>query len=222
MKISVIITGSTGMVGEAVLHECLYHPDIERILVLNRRPCNIVHPKLTEVIADDFFDLDSVEQKFTGYNACFYCLGITSLRTKEKDYYHVTYELTMEIAKRLERLNQGMTFCYISGAGTTEPEKAKFMWARVKGQTEQDLLKLKFRQVYLFRPGLLRPTRGLLHAHKLYFLFDILYPVFRFIMPGFVSTLKELALAMISSVTKGYQKQILEVTDIVRLSNSHT
>jgi uncharacterized protein YbjT (DUF2867 family) len=218
MKINVIITGATGMVGEGVLHECLIHPDVEKVLVINRRPVNITHPKLTEVLAADLFDLNSVEDKLSGYDTCFYCLGVTSLGLKEPDYYRVTYDLTLDVARRLVRLNPHMTFCYISGAGTTHPDQAKLMWIRVKGKTEQDLMSLNFRKVYLFRPGLMRPTKGLKHAHKYYFIFDFLYPLFRLLMPRFVSTLKELGLAMINSALKGYEKQILEVTDIVKLA----
>ena len=218
MKINVIITGATGMVGEGVLHECLLHPDVEKVLVLNRRSCKVTNPKLTEVIHDNFFDISTIENQLIGYDACFYCLGVTSLGIKEPEYYHITYDLTLDIAQRLVRLNPDMTFCYVSGAGTTTPEKAKFMWARVKGKTEQDLMKLKFKMVYLFRPGLLKPTKGLKFAHKYYFLFSIFYPLLRPIMPKFVSTLKELGLAMINSATKGYEKQILEVPDIIELS----
>ena len=218
MKINVIITGSTGMVGEGILHECLLHPDIDKVLVINRRPCMIWHPKLTEIIYDNFFNLSPVENQLSGYDACFYCLGITSLGIKEQEYYRITYELTLDIAQRLVKLNPQMIFCYISGAGTTSPEKAKLMWTKVKGKTERDLLKLPFRKVYLFRPGLLRPTRGLKNVHKFYFVFTIFYPFFRLALPKFVSTLRELGLAMINSATQGYEKQILEVTDIVKLS----
>jgi nucleoside-diphosphate-sugar epimerase len=121
MKINVIITGSTGMVGEGVLHECLNHPDIDKVLVINRRSVGINHPALTELIVSDFFDLSSIEDKLSGYHACFYCLGVTSLGLKEPEYYHVTYDLTMDVARRLESLNPDMVFCYISGAGTTRP-----------------------------------------------------------------------------------------------------
>jgi len=218
MKIKVIITGSTGMVGEGVLHECLLHPDIEKVLVINRRPCNVVHPKLSEIIHDNFFALSEAEDQLYGYDACFYCLGVTSLRMKEADYYRYTYTLTLDIAQRLARLNPRMIFCYVSGAGTDTPEKAKFMWARVKGKTEIDLMKLPFSKVYSFRPGLIRPTRGLKNIHKSYYFFDLFYPAFRWAFPKFVSTLKELGIAMIKAATMGYEKQILEVTDIVRLS----
>ena len=218
MKINVIITGSTGMVGEGVLHECLLHPDVEKILLVNRRPCGISNPKLSEIIHDNFFDLSHIENKLIGYDACFYCLGVTSLRMKEPAYYYITYTLTLDIAQRLARLNPNMIFCYISGAGTNTPEKAKFMWARVKSKTEQDLMKLSFKKVYLFRPGLIKPTKGLNNVHKYYYVFNLFYPLFRLTMPKFVSTLKELGLSMIISATKGYEKQILEVPDIVKLS----
>jgi hypothetical protein len=218
MKINVIITGSTGMVGEGVLHECLLHPDVEKILIINRRPCGISNPKLSEIIHDNFFDLSHIENKLIGYDTCFYCLGVTSLRMKEPAYYYITYTLTLDIAQRLARLNPNMIFCYISGAGTNTPEKAKFMWAKVKGKTEQDLMKLSFKKVYLFRPGLIRPTKGLNNVHKYYYVFNLFYPIFRLTMPKFVSTLKELGLSMIISATKGYEKQILEVPDIVKLS----
>jgi hypothetical protein len=206
------------MVGEGVLHECLLHPDVEKILLVNRRPCGISNPKLSEIIHDNFFDLSHIENKLIGYDACFYCLGVTSLRMKEPAYYYITYTLTLDIAQRLARLNPNMIFCYISGAGTNTPEKAKFMWARVKSKTEQDLMKLSFKKVYLFRPGLIKPTKGLNNVHKYYYVFSLFYPLFRLTMPKFVSTLKELGLSMIISATKGYEKQILEVPDIVKLS----
>jgi hypothetical protein len=218
MKLNVIITGATGMVGEGVLHECLLHPDVGTILAINRRPCGISDPKLSEIIHDNFFDLSPVENRLSGYNACFFCLGVTSINKKEPEYYSLTYSLTMDVAKRLSRLNPGMTFCYISGAGTDSTEKGKSMWARVKGKTENDLIKLPFKRVYAFRPGFLQPTKGLKNAHKYYFVFKFLYPLSRLTLSKYVSTLKELGLAMINSVSKGYEKQILEVPDIIKLS----
>lgn len=218
MKIRVIIFGSTGMVGEGVLHECLLHPDIEKILVINRHSCRISNSKLAELILNDFSDLTTIENLLVGYNACFYCLGSVSLIMKEPEFYNVTSNLTLSIAQRLARLNPEMIFCYISGAGAGNSEKIIFMQARVKGKTEADLLKLAFKKVYCFRPGLLKPTGGLKNAHKIYYIFTPFYPIFRLILPNFVSTLKELGIAMINSVTKGYEKQILEVRDIVKLS----
>lgn len=206
------------MVGEGVLHECLSHPDIEKILVINRRPCGISNSKLIEIIHGDFFNLSSIEYQLNGYDACFYCLGSTSPFIKETEYYHVTYTLTLSVARVLAKLNPDMTFCYISGAGADRPDKAKFMQTRVKGKTEIDLIKLPFKRVYSFRPGLMQPGKGLKNTHNVYYVFRLFYPVLRLVLPKFVSSLKELGLAMINSVVKGYEKQILEVKDIVILS----
>jgi len=218
MKLNVIITGTTGMVGEGVLHECLRHPDVEKILVINRRPCGISSPKLFEIIHNDFFDFSPIESSLIGFNACFFCLGVTSINKSESEYYSLTYTLTMGIAQRLVKFNPEMIFCYISGAGTDSTEKGKSMWARVKGKTENDLMKLPFRRVYAFRPGFLQPTKGLKNVHKYYPIFGLLFPLFRLTLSKYVSTLKELGLAMINAAIIGYEKQVLEVPDIVRLS----
>ena len=218
MKLNVIITGTTGMVGEGVLHECLRHPDVEKILVINRRPCGISSPKLFEIIHNDFFDFSPIESSLIGFNACFFCLGVTSINKSESEYYSLTYTLTMGIAQRLAKFNPEMIFCYISGAGTDSTEKGKSMWARIKGKTENDLMKLPFRRVYAFRPGFLQPTKGLKNVHKYYPLFGLLFPLFRLTLSKYVSTLKELGLAMINAAIIGYEKQVLEVPDIVRLS----
>ncbi|HEY6979254.1 MAG TPA: epimerase, partial [Chitinophagaceae bacterium] len=159
-KIKLIITGTTGMVGEGVLNECLQHDDVEQILSISRKPCGIINPKLKEIVHTNFYDLSSVEDRLKGYNACFFCLG-SSVGMKEKEYYRLTYDLTMYVAETLSRINHDMTFCYISGAGTDSTEKGRSMWARVKGKTENDLMKLSFKSVYNFRPGILIPTKGL-------------------------------------------------------------
>ena len=135
-KIRVIITGATGMVGEGVLHECLQHPDIEAVLVITRRSCGVVHPKLKEIIHADFFDLSPIEDQLTGYNACFFCSGVSSVGKKEPEYYSLSYTLTMHMASTLSKPKRDMMFCYISGAGTDSTEKDRIMWARVKGKTE--------------------------------------------------------------------------------------
>jgi len=218
MKLNVIITGTTGMVGEGVLHECLRHPDVEKILVINRRPCGISSPKLFEIIHNDFFDFSPIESSLIGFNACFFCAGVTSINKSESEYYSLTYTLTMGIAQRLAKFNPEMIFCYISGAGTDSTEKGKSMWARVKGKTENDLMKLPFRRVYAFRPGFLQPTKGLKNVHKYYPIFGLLFPLFRLTLSKYVSTLKELGLAMINAAIIGYEKQVLEVPDIVKLS----
>lgn len=216
MKIKAILTGATGMVGEGVLHECLLHEDVEEVLVVGRRTCGIDHPKLQELIVPDFFDLSSIENKLTGYNACFFCLGVSSVGMKEPEYRKLTYELTLNFANTLVARNPGMVFCYISGKSTNE--NGKMMWARVKGKTETDLLKLNFKKAYNFRPGVMTPTKGLKNTLSFYKYAGWLIPLIKLISPGSVSSLKEVALAMINAVDIGYEKQILEVKDIVALS----
>jgi uncharacterized protein YbjT (DUF2867 family) len=217
-KISVIITGATGMVGEGVLNECLQHDEVEQVLAINRKACGITHHKLKEIIHADFYDLSPVERQLVNYNACFFCLGVSSIGMKEPEFYRLTYTLTMHFAQTLSAGNPGMTFCYISGAGTDSTEKGRIMWARVKGKTENDLLKLPFKQVYNFRPGVLQPTKGLKNTLPYYKYFGWLLPIIRTLAPKYICTLKELGAAMINSVTKGYEKQILEVKDILALS----
>lgn len=206
------------MVGEGVLRECLVHPDVEKVLLINRKSCGITHPGLTEIIHADFFDLSPIEDKLKDYNACFFCLGVSSVGMKEDAYYSLTYTLTIHMAEMLSKHNSDMTFCYISGAGTDSTEKGRLNWARVKGKTENDLMKLPFKKVFAFRPGFLQPSKGSKNIHGYYMFFRIMFPVIRLLMPKFVSTLKELGLAMINSVTKGYEKSVFEVKDIIELS----
>ena len=218
MKINAIITGATGMVGEGVLNESLSHPDVEKVLVVNRKPCGVTHPKLTEILLTSFYDLSSISDQLKGYNACFFCLGVSSVGMKEQEYYSLTYILTMHMGELLAKQNPGMTFCYISGAGTDSTEKGRLSWARVKGKTENDLMKLPFKKVYAFRPGFMLPSKGARNVHGYYIVFRILYPILRVLFPKFVSTLKEVGIAMINSVIQGYEKPVLEVKDIVELA----
>ena len=183
MKIQAIITGATGMVGEGVLMESLLHPDVEKVLVINRSPCGVVHPKLTEIVHTDFLNFTPIAGKLVGYNACFFCLGVSSVGMKEEKYYSLTYTLTMHIAEILARQNPGMTFCYISGAGTDSSEKGRLNWARVKGKTENDLMKLPFKKAFAFRPGFMLPSKGAKNAHGYYSIFRILYPVLQTLIP---------------------------------------
>src|SRR6266487_4642670 len=218
MKIKAILTGATGMVGEGVLHECLQHNDVEEVLVVGRRTCGITHLKLEEVLIPDFFDLSAIENKLTGYNTCFFCLGVSSVGMKEAEFYKLTYLLTMNFATTLARQNSQMIFCYISGAATDSTEKGRIMLARVKGKTENDLAKLPFKKVYNFRPGIIKPIKGLKNTLSLYKYLGWLIPVIKLIAPKKVSSLRELGLAMINAANKGYEKQILEVKDIIVLS----
>lgn len=217
-KIRAILTGATGMVGEGVLHECLQHPSVSAVLVINRKPCGVVHPKLKEIIHANFYDFSTIESQLSGYNACFFCLGTTSVGKNEADYTKITYTLTMNFAKILSNQNTDMTFCFVSGNGTDSTEKGRQMWARVKGKTENDLMKLPFKAVYNFRPGFMQPTAGLKNTLSAYKYLSWLYPLLRPIFPKFMSSLREVGLAMIHAVTKGYHKQVLEVTDIIALA----
>ena len=202
------------MVGEGVLHECLSHPDVEFVLVINRKPCNTKHPKLKEIIHDNFFDLKIIEDQLKDYNACFFCLGTTSVGKSEEEYTRITFELTKSFADTLVKLNPNMVFCYVSGVGTDSTEKGKVMWARVKGKTENYLLHLGFKKAYMFRPGIILPTKGLKNILTLYKVFAPLIPLIKLFFPKYVCTLKEVGIAMINNVTKGYDKEVLEVSDI--------
>jgi uncharacterized protein YbjT (DUF2867 family) len=218
MKIKVIVTGATGMVGEGVMHECLKHPDVEKVLVVNRKPCGVTHPKLTELIHADFLNLSAVESSLSGYDACYFCMGVSSVNMKEVNYERLTYALTLHWAKTLSRLNPDMTFCYVSGAGTDSSENGKSMWARVKGKTENHLLKLPFRRAYVFRPALIEPMKGLKNTLSLYKYFGWLVPPIRVFFPNYTIGLRDIGIAMIHAVTRGYPKSVLEVPDIKALA----
>jgi hypothetical protein len=218
MKINAIITGATGMVGEGVLQECLIHPDVEKVLVINRKPCGLIDPKLTEILHTDFFDLSAVSGQLKDYNACFFCLGVSSVGMKEEKYYSMTYTLTMHMAEILSKQNPEMTFCYVSGAGTDSTEKGRISWARVKGKTENELMKLPFKKVFAIRPGFMLPSEKAKNVPGYFGIFRFLYPGLRAVFPKYVSTLKEVALAMINSVNYGYEKPVLEVKDLIELS----
>ncbi|MFM2145885.1 MAG: hypothetical protein RL732_721 [Bacteroidota bacterium] len=217
-KLNVILTGATGMVGEGVLMECLDHPQVERVLVIGRRPSGIQHQKLRECVLQDFFDWSTVTKEISGYNACLFCLGTTSLGKKEEEYKKVTYDLTLQAAQSLVSQNPGMVFCYISGAGTDSSEQGRLMWARVKGKTENDLKKLPFRAVYNFRPGILIPTPGQKNILSFYHYLKGLFFIIRALAPGWVCSMKELGLAMINAAATGYVRDTIEIADIKALA----
>ena len=217
----VIVTGATGMVGEGVLHECLLDPGIREVLVVTRKPTGQQHPKLREVLLRDFQNPTTIEEELTGYDACFFCLGVSSVGLKEPEYTRLTYDLTMGFARTLARLNPQMTFCYVSGAGTDSTTKGRQMWARVKGRTENALRRLPFKATYMFRPGFMKATPGLKNTLPMYKYIGWAYPVMRRLTPGWVSTLAELGQAMINAARHGYGKPVLEVKDIVQLARQH-
>jgi len=218
MKIKTIITGATGMVGEGVVHECLQHPNVESALVINRKPSGVKHQKLIEIVHEDFFNLTPIENQLAGYNACYFCAGVSSVGKKEEEYKHITYDLTINFAKTLIKLNPTMVFCYVSGSGTDSTGKGKIMWARVKGKTENDLLKLGFKDAYMFRPGYIQPIKGLKNAYKVYKVFSPFYPVLKTLFPKYVVSLQEVGLAMINVTLFGLEKKILECKDIFQIA----
>lgn len=208
------------MVGEGVLHECIQNNIIDHILVLGRRPSGIAHEKVKEIVHKDFFDITAIEDQLGGYDACFFCLGVSSVGMKEPEYFKLTHTLTMHVATILSKHNPQMVFCYISGASTDSTEKGKSMWARVKGKTENDLMKLPFKKVYAFRPGIMRPTKGLKNTLSFYKYTTWLYPLIKALAPNSATTLREVGLSMIHAASRGYHKQVIEVSDIIQLAKA--
>ncbi len=216
-SINVIITGATGMVGEGVLHECLQSEQVAKVLIINRRTTGIKHPKLTEILHENFMDVSPLMPAVSGYDACFFCLGVSSVGMKEAEFSRLTYDLTIGFARLLSSQNPAMTFCYVSGAGTDSSEKGRLMWARVKGKTENTLMQLPFKAVFLFRPAIIIPTPGLKNTLKLYRYFGWLIPLFKVLIPNSICSLKEMGEAMIQVALTGNEKKILEVKDIKQL-----
>jgi nucleoside-diphosphate-sugar epimerase len=217
MGIKVIITGATGMVGEGVLLECLDNPAVAEVLVINRKPGGRTNPKLREIIHNDFYNLLPIKDQLKGYDACFFCLGISSVGISKEDYKRTTYDLTMNVGKILLEVNPDLVFCYITGAGTDSSEKGKIAWARVKGATENALLGL-FKRSYMFRPGFMKVIPGQKNVKSFYKFFSWMYPIGRKYFPGGFCTIQEVGQAMINAATKGYPKKVLEVKDIVALA----
>ncbi len=214
----IIVTGATGMVGEGVMYQCLQSDLVEAVLVIGRRPCGHTHPKLREVLLSDLTTLDVAASNATGYDACFFCAGVSSVGKGEEEYTRLTYDLTMSVAQKLAVNNNGMVFCYVSGAGTDSSEKGKVMWARVKGRTENDLMKLSFRKVYAFRPAFMTPTKGLLHTLKLYKWMGWMAPLVRLFSPNAICTLADVGNAMINSVRADRPSSVVTVKDIRTLA----
>ena len=215
---NVILFGATGMVGQGVLRECLLDPDIQQVLALGRSATGQQHTKLRELTVPDLMDLTTVEHQLTGYDACFFCTGVSSAGMTEETFTHLTYDLTLSVAQTLARLNPTMTFLYVSGAGTDSSEKGRSMWARVKGRTENALLRLPFRSAYMFRPGFIQPLHGIRSKTRLYqFLYDVLAPIQPLLkgrLPKYITTTEQLGRAMITVAKDGYPKPILESLDI--------
>lgn len=214
----VILFGATGMVGQGALRECLLAPDVEQVLAVVRSPTGQQHPKLREIILKDFLDYSSVEASLSGYDACLFCLGVSSAGMNEQDYRRVTYDIALAAAQVLVRLNPSMTLIYVSGASTDSSERGRSMWARVKGQTENALLRLPFRAAYMFRPAYIQPMHGVVSKTRLYraiyAVFSPLYPVIKRMAPKYATTTEEVGLAMLEVLRHGAPKHVLENADL--------
>jgi uncharacterized protein YbjT (DUF2867 family) len=219
MTIKTIITGATGMVGEGVLLECLDNPAVEQVLVINRKPGGRSHPKLREIIHADFSNLTSIESQLAGYDACFFCLGVSSVGMSQQEYARITHDLTLNFARLLAKGNPDMTFCYVTGAGTDSSEHGRTAWARVKGATENALMRL-FKRAYMFRPAFMKATPGQKNLKGFYPWLAWIYPIGRALYPAGFCTLREVGQAMINATIKGYPQSILEVKDIVQLAKA--
>ncbi|GAB3988183.1 epimerase [Spirosoma daeguense] len=215
MQLRIILTGASGFVGEGVLLACLEHPEVKEVLMVNRRSVDIVHPRLKELIVPNFMNLSMFQAAMTGYNACFYCAGISSVGTNEADYTRITYDTTLNVAETLLTLNPGIIFNFVSGSHTDSTETGRVMWARIKGKTENALMRLPFKGEYNFRPGAMAAFSGQKNAKRGYKLVIKLISLFA---PKRVLTLQEIAWAMINATQKGAPKNVLEISDIRELA----
>jgi uncharacterized protein YbjT (DUF2867 family) len=220
--VKVLIFGATGMVGQGVLRECLLAPDVNLVLAVGRAPVEQQHPKLRQIVLTEPMNLGPVESELRGLDACFFCLGVSSSGMKVAEYTRLTYDLTLAVAGTLARLNPGMVFTYVSGAGTDSSERSRRMWARVKGRTENDLQKLPFAGVYLFRPGVIQPLHGIRPKARVYRTFYAvlkpLLPLARVLFPSVVLTTEEMGRAMLNVARLGAGPRVLETRDIARIA----
>jgi uncharacterized protein YbjT (DUF2867 family) len=216
---NVLLFGATGMVGQGVLRECLLDAGVPRVQAVGRTPVGVQHAKLRDVVHRDLWNYSSIEAELTGFDACFFCLGISSAGMQESDYQRVTYGITIAAAETLSRLNPQMTFIYVSGAGTDSSEQGRTMWARVKGKTENALLRLPFKAAYMFRPGVIQPLHGIRSkttAYRLgYIVAKPLLPLLCWAFPDLILTTVQIGRAMLAVARNGAPKRVLESRDIV-------
>lgn len=219
---NVLVFGASGMVGSGVVHECLDDDRVESVLVIGRSACGLAGEKLREILRDDFFDYSDIAADIAGHDACFFCLGVSSAGMSEADYHRLTFDLTVAAAQAVLAASPGVTFCYVSGQGTDSSEEGRFMWARVKGRTENHLLAMPFRQAFMFRPGFIQPLKGVRSKTKLYqALYNVsgpVLPLLRRFAPNAVTTTENVGRAMIEVALHGSSKRILETRDINRLA----
>jgi uncharacterized protein YbjT (DUF2867 family) len=219
--VNVIIFGATGMVGKGVLRECLAAADVGKVLTVGRTPTGLRHPRLQELVHAEMWDYANVEAELADFDACFFCIGVTSSGMSEQNYSHLTYEMTMAVAGTLARLNPRMVFIYVSGAGADSSETSRVMWQRVRGKTENALLKLPFRGVYIFRPGMIQPVgvKSKTTSYRwFYTLTKPLLPLLRAMLPDQILSTPQVGQAMLAAVRSGAPKRVLESPDINALS----
>jgi uncharacterized protein YbjT (DUF2867 family) len=221
---NVVLFGATGMIGQSVLRECLLDPDVKQILSIVRAPTGQHNAKLRELVHTDFADYSTVEANLTGFDACFFCLGVASAGMTEAQYTRITHDFTLAAATTLAQLNPSMTFLYVSGSGTDGTERSRSMWARVKGRTENDILKLPFKAAYMFRPGFIQPLNGIVSKTRLYRVFYAvlmpILPLLRSLFPRQILTTEQLGQAMLLVAKRGYPQPVLESVDITSLFTS--
>lgn len=217
MTISALITGATGMVGEGVLLACLDDPRVARVTIVNRRPAGFSHPKLREVVHPELGDVAAIAPQLAGHDACFFCLGVSSIGMSEADYRRVTHDLTLGFARTLAQLNPDTVFTYVTGAGTDSSERGRTMWARVKGATENALLAL-FPRAVMFRPGAMLAVPGQRHLKGWYHALAWLLRLVRWVSPRSVLPLRDVGHAMVNAAVVGSDKRVLEVADIAALA----
>ena len=209
------------MVGQGVLRECLLDPDVESVLATVRNSSLPQHDKLREIVHQDVSDLSAIGDRLSGYDACFFCLGVSAVGMKEEAYRRLTYDLTVSVARTLAKLNTAMTFIYVSGAGTDSTERGRLMWARVKGRTENALLQMPFKAVFLFRPAYIQPLHGIrtktVWYGAAYALMKPLYPLWKMLLPNYVTTTECVGRAMLNATKRGFSKPVLENRDINRM-----
>lgn len=220
----IILYGATGMVGQGVLLECLEAPEVSQVLAIGRQATSHQHAKLQELSHQDFTDYSGIEAQLGGYDACFFCLGVSAAGMSEEKYRHITYDLTLAAARTLGRLSPGIVFCYVSGAGTDSSEQGRAMWARVKGKTENDLLALPDIDAYMFRPGYIQPVKGVKSKHGWLPLFYAvaapLYPLWKTLFPRHTTTSEHIGRAMLHVVRHGHAARVLHSDDINDLAQS--
>ena len=210
----VIITGATGLVGEGVMLVCLEHPEVTEVLCIARKPLDRKHNKLKELILKDFAAIKDHSDLLKRYDACFFCAGVSVVGENEESFTKKTFGFVVPFAEALLHIKPAMTFIYVSGNRTDSTEQGKVMWARVKGRTENALMKLPFKAVYNFRPGFMKPVKGQHNVRFIYRVFEALYPLWLALIPQWACTMREVGQAMINCVSKGYKQPILEVNDI--------